>query len=73
MTEKTAILFQLGPVTDHHQWADYLQYGFDAADVPELLRLASDESLHHADCVSQMKPSTDSRRKLPPIPGEAFH
>lgn len=49
MTESTTILFQLGPVTDHHEWLDYLQYGFDVADVPELLRLVSDESLHGAD------------------------
>ena len=43
------IRFQLGPVTDHHQWQDYLLYGFSAADAPELLSLVSDESLHGAD------------------------
>ncbi len=46
MNEKTAILFQLGPVTDRGQWHDYLQYGFGTANVPELLNLVSDESLH---------------------------
>ncbi|MCP4288198.1 MAG: hypothetical protein GY792_27805 [Gammaproteobacteria bacterium] len=42
-------MFQLGPVTDHGQWHDYLQYGFGTADVPELLSLVSDESLHKSD------------------------
>lgn len=29
-------------------WPDYLQYGFDAADVPNLLKLVCDQSLHTA-------------------------
>jgi hypothetical protein len=28
------------------EWPDYLQLGLTAADVPELIRLATDEELH---------------------------
>lgn len=48
--EKFKILFELGNDSrNNDQWLDYLQYGFDEDDVPELLRLVGDEALHQAD------------------------
>ena len=52
MNGKTSILFQLGSVTDHGPWHDYLRYGLGIADVPELLNLVSDKTLHGADANS---------------------
>ena len=49
MSKKTDILFRLGPPEDHQAWPDYLAHGFTPADVPALVALASDETLHNAD------------------------
>jgi len=48
-SKKTDILFTLGE-TSHHRndWPNYLQHGFDQSDVPALLELVSDQSLHTA-------------------------
>jgi len=48
VSDKTAILFQLGAAKDHRNWLDYLQYGFDEGDVAELVQLAGDEALNNA-------------------------
>ncbi len=49
-SEKFKTLFDLGNDSRNtDQWLDYLQYGFDENDVPELLKLVGDESLHQAD------------------------
>ncbi len=52
MPDRTAILYQLGKPESAGDWPDYLQYGFGAADVPRLLDLVSDQSLHGADAES---------------------
>ncbi len=49
MSKKTDILFQLGEPTDHRGWPDYLAHGFTSADVPALVALATDGTLHNAE------------------------
>jgi uncharacterized protein len=49
---KTKILFELGEAERSGDWPDYLQYGFDETDVPALLELVADQSLHQADSES---------------------
>jgi len=43
---KANVLFELGPVEELGQWADYLEHGFDESDVPDLLKLICDRSLY---------------------------
>jgi len=43
---KATVLFELGPVEEQGQWADYLAHGFDESDVPDLLKLICDKSLY---------------------------
>jgi uncharacterized protein len=48
-TLKTDILFTLGdPGRNLRDWPDYLQYGFEQSDVPALIELVADKSLHSA-------------------------
>ena len=49
MSAKTDILFRLGPAENHRTWPDYLAHGFTTADVPALVALAADQTLHNAD------------------------
>jgi len=51
-TDKIRILLKLGEADRSGSWPDYLQYGFDETDVPDLLNLISDESLDQADSKS---------------------
>ncbi len=51
-TDKIRILLELGEADRSGSWPDYLQYGFDETDVPDLLNLISDESLDQADSKS---------------------
>ena len=52
MTKKVDLLFQLGPASRHRDWPDYLQYGFDESDVPDLLELVGNDSLNKASTQS---------------------
>lgn len=56
MTENIALLFEWGDPRKHsspeHDWGDYLQYGFSAADVPGLIDLLIDKKLHNASSKS---------------------
>lgn len=45
---RAAVLHRLGPISENAAWHDYLQYGFDEDDVPDLLKLVCDKSLHNA-------------------------
>ncbi|MEE9494626.1 MAG: UPF0149 family protein [Gammaproteobacteria bacterium] len=47
MNTKTSILLQLGSVENRQDWPDYIQYGFTAKDVPELLTIVTDELLNN--------------------------
>lgn len=48
--KNTGVLFILGgTVATEKVWPDYSKMGIDQSDVPELIRLISDESLHQAD------------------------
>ncbi len=49
MNEKIKILFELGDADRSPDWPDYLHYGFEVSDVPALLALVQDSSLHQAD------------------------
>lgn len=51
--DKIKILFELGEANRSGDWPDYLQYGFDETDVPALLGLVADQSLHQADSESK--------------------
>jgi uncharacterized protein len=42
-------LFELGEIHDDEPWLDYPAHGITAADVPALLALIADKSLHNAD------------------------
>ena len=51
MNEKIAILNDLGDPTeldidDTSKWPDYLEYGFTASDVPDLIAIITDEDLY---------------------------
>lgn len=48
MTDKIRILLELGDPGHQAAWPDYLQYGFDEGDVPALVNMVSDPSLHQA-------------------------
>lgn len=50
--EKLRTLFNLGEVAHNAPWPDYLRYGFSVADVPTLVGLVGDLSLHQADVAS---------------------
>jgi len=49
MNEKIQILFELGEADRGRDWPDYLHHGFNESDVPALLELLQDTSLHNAD------------------------
>ncbi|OGT87870.1 MAG: hypothetical protein A2286_01315 [Gammaproteobacteria bacterium RIFOXYA12_FULL_61_12] len=50
MTDKTQMLLELGEPTDSDgTWPDYLQYGFEAGDVPALIAMATNAALNEAD------------------------
>ncbi len=49
ISNKTDILFTLGEANrNRNDWPNYLQHGFDQNDVPALLELVADQSLHTA-------------------------
>jgi uncharacterized protein len=47
-TNKIRVLLELGEADRNGSWPDYLQYGFDETDVPDLLNLISNESFDQA-------------------------
>ncbi len=47
--DKLRLLFTLGEVAHAAPWPDYLAYGFTRSDVPLLIGLVGDQSLHGAD------------------------
>jgi uncharacterized protein len=49
MNDKIKILFELGEADRDLDWPDYLHYGFDESDIPALLELLQDTSLHNAE------------------------
>ena len=48
MNPNTSLLLNLGSAKNKRDWPDYLQHGFTEADVPDLLAMVADESLHNA-------------------------
>ncbi len=48
ISDKTDILLELGEVSLHADWHDYLDYGFDETDVPALLEVLTDPDLAQA-------------------------
>ena len=51
-TDRIKTLLELGEPDRGNIWPDYLEYGFNEADIPALLDLVADESLDEADSQS---------------------
>jgi len=48
MNEKIKMLFEFGEAGRERDWPNYLKHGFDLSDVPALLELLQDTTLHNA-------------------------
>ena len=52
--KKTDILLQLGaPDLTNNDWPDYRQYGFNESDIPDLIKLLTDPSLHTLEAIDK--------------------
>lgn len=51
--DKIRELFTLGEVSHGEHWQDYLQYGFNEADIPALLKIMADDAFNTADSKSK--------------------
>ncbi|MHB9028716.1 MAG: HEAT repeat domain-containing protein [Candidatus Latescibacterota bacterium] len=51
--EPVAKLLEIGEIKFHSSWLDYSKYGISADDIPELIKMATDEELNWADSESK--------------------